>query len=411
MTAPPAAAFAFVPFSILLASVAAAQAPKVDPRVDPFTSGDPKAMEAAGIEAYAPFHWADDHTTADIERELGSEYPLRFAETRHFKIGIALPDRPWPIDKVEKKDIAEELDALAAKLPKARTRPKAVTSWLLVHLYARRLEDLYADFCKRTGWVDESPPCEGGRGHDGRASLKNGQLGQGKFLGQHGKFCVLIVSRRSDLGRYLRRYGNRDCSEPVSHHFIRSNSMLFITTPDIRSEGLGTERALYCNVAYGVVRNFVDGYRGFTYEIPAWNADGLAHWYRLRIDKKYNTIGNLDESQWELLHDADWPAKARARAESGAFSRAKDLVRWRLADCTDFHQHVMMWSRIDYLLSLGEEKFGKYLDALKGLPTTGVGADMVDEQQRKALREVYGLDEDAFDRGWLEWVKTTKKGK
>ena len=59
---------------VLLAGVLAAQKPTGDRlAVDPFTNGDPAAMAAVGIEAYAPFPWADDHSTRDIDIELGAE--------------------------------------------------------------------------------------------------------------------------------------------------------------------------------------------------------------------------------------------------------------------------------------------------------------------------------------------------
>jgi hypothetical protein len=83
------------PLVFLLAGVLAAQKPTGDRlAVDPFTNGDPAAMAAVGIEAYAPFPWADDHSTRDIDIELGAELRIRWAETRHFKIGISLPERP-----------------------------------------------------------------------------------------------------------------------------------------------------------------------------------------------------------------------------------------------------------------------------------------------------------------------------
>lgn len=378
------------------------------PADDPFTGGDPALMQAVGIEAYAPFPWADDYTTKDIVTELGEVLRIRFAETKHFRIGIALPDAPWPIDKDEKRALQQEVDALAAKLPKLKPRPKEVSSWLLLHLYAQRLEALYGDFSARIGFLE--PPAgavPGDSSADGEAPKV--ALGQGPYLGQHGKFCLLVLPRRSDLGRFLRRFCGRISDDPVSHHAVRSRSMLFVTTPDVRSKGLSTERALHCNIVYGTIVNFVQGYRGFTYEIPVWNVEGLAHWYRLRLDPKYNTIANLVETQWGLLQDADWPQKARARAEAGSFAPFETLVTWRLADCTDLHKHVMMWSRMDFLMSLGDDKLGRYLASLKSLPTTGAPRELVLAQQQRALREVYGFDDAAFDRAWVEFTKAAYK--
>lgn len=390
---------------ILFAALASAQKTPSLPTVDPYTGGDPALMAAVGIEAYAPMFWAEKHTTGDIVTELGEQAQICFAETRHFKIGIGLAARPFPIDKDEKKDLLAEFKAIGAKLPKFKPG-RRVDSWQLVHLYAQRLEALYADFCKRIGYVDEAPPCVDGKGQDGRGFDARGGLGKGPFLGQHGKFCVLMVEKRGDLARYLRRFAGRDEEEGACHHFLASNSLVLVSTPDIRTGALSTDRAMHCNVVYGMVRNFVTGLGGYTYDVPVWNVEGLAHWYRLRLDTGYNTIAGLPEPQWVLLHDADWQAKARARADTGAFAPAKELLAWDMADMRDFHKHVMVWSRVDFLMSLGDEKYGRYLKMIKGLPVVGQKSKaQILARQAEALAAVYGFDEEGFDRAWVDWVK------
>jgi hypothetical protein len=298
---------------------------------------------------------------------------------------------------------------LLAKLPKFKGKPKTVSSWLLVQLYAQRLEAAYADFCKRAGYVDDAPACTDGKGLDGRGFQGRGGLGKGPFLGQHGKFCLLILPRRSDLARYLHHWGKREAEEPVAHHFLKSNSLVYVTTTDVRTEGLSTERALHCNVLYGIVRNFVDGFQGFTYEVPVWNCEGIAHWYRLRLDEDYNSISGLAEAQWGLLTDADWRQKARARVDSGAFAPFTEMMAWRQEDCRDLHKHVMMWSRWDFLITLGEDKLRKYLVGLKGLPATGVPRETILKAQTKALYEAYGFEAADFDAAWVAWVKANYK--
>lgn len=389
--------------SAILALPASAQTEA--PEVDPFTGGDPALMAAAGIEAYAPMPWAGNHSTMDIEVELGKNRGIRWAETRHFKIGIGLPTKPLPLpaDKQERRDLAAEIKELQKILPKVRLpRRGGLDSWLLVHLYAQRLEALYADFCERTGYEDRAPAGTG-HGHDGRGFEDRGGYGTGPFLGQHGKFCLLLVQERSDLARYLRRFGGREADQGTCHHFLESNTLLFVTTPDMRTKALSTERAVHCNVVYGMVSNFVTGFSGYGYEVPVWNVEGVAHWYRRRVDPDYNSITGLPENQWSLLHDADWEAKARGRVNTGAFAPASELLRWQLSDLNDFHKHVMMWSRADFLMSLGSEKYGRYLRLLKELPTASQ-RDAVLAQQDKALREAYGFDEAGFDSAWTGWV-------
>jgi hypothetical protein len=87
------------------------------------------------------------------------------------------------------------------------------------------------------------------------------------------------------------------------------------------------------------------------------------------------------------------------------------MIQWRIQDCTDFHKHVMMWSRMDFLLAQGDEKFARYLQELKGLPTSGAKREAVLECQARALQNAYGFDLDGFDRAWLEFAKSARAGK
>jgi hypothetical protein len=379
-----------------------AQAPSA---ADPYSEGDPVLLAKAGIEALAPFPWADDHDTRDIQQELGVT-GLRWAETRHFKIGIDLKDRPLPVNQAERQDLLAEIGRLAQQLPKLKQRPKVVDSWLLVHLYAARLEALYADFAARTGWKVEAPPTPAG-GSDGRGWSERGGVGSGPYLGQHGKFCLLIVEQRSELARYLQRFAGRKTDEPAAHYFKGSTSIVYVTTPDTRWDALRTERGLYCNVVYGMAHHFAAGFHGFAFETPAWVGEGVGHWYRRRVDENYDSFASVEQSQVDLVQGTDWRRKTRARVEGDNWARAADLLVWRASDTAPFDRHVMMWSRVDYLLSLGDERFARFLTELKNLPTTGVPYDEVCRQQVLALQKAYDMDPAAFDARWCQWVRKT----
>ncbi len=389
---------------LALAGPALAAPQKADPTVDPYTGGDPELLKKVGIDLLGPFLWADDHTTLEVEQQTSAGFLIRWAETRHFKIGVGLKPRPWPEDKAERQALAEEVTELAAHLPKLRRRPKEVDSWLLLHLYARRLEALYADFQKRSGWTTEAPPTPA-KGSDSRGWQGRGGLGAGPYLGQHGKFAVLILEQKGDVERYFRRWANRNLEEPSAHHFLGTNSLVFVTTPDTRFDALKTERGLHCNVVYATVRNFVWGFRGFTYDLPTWVSEGLGHWYRRRVDEDYNSFGALATNQIDLVHGREWRSKTRARVETDVWIRSKDLLAWRAADAGRFDQHVMMWSRMDYLVELGDDKLARFLHEMKALPATGVAHERVLEHQASVLQEVYGLDEGAFDEQWCAWVR------
>jgi hypothetical protein len=153
--------------------------------------------------------------------------------------------------------------------------------------------------------------------------------------------------------------------------------------------------------------HFAAGFHGFAFDLPAWVPEGIGHWYQRRVDESYDSFPVLQLSQVDLVAGTDWRRKTRARVEAGTWAKAADLVGWRTEDTSAFDRHVMMWSRIDYLLSLGDERFAHFLTELKNLPTTGVTCEQVCSQQLVALQKAYDLDPAAFDAAWCQWVRKT----
>jgi hypothetical protein len=149
--------------------------------IDPYTDGDAKAMAAAGVVAYGPFPWADDKSTADLERVLGERHML-WLETAHFRIGSALPMQNLPAGQDQKRILSEELKQLHKKVPRVPEHPARLDPWLRLHLYAARAEGCYAWFQKLLSVTD--------------ANFGDGtQVRKGAYLGLPDKFLLLLFQK------------------------------------------------------------------------------------------------------------------------------------------------------------------------------------------------------------------------
>ena len=85
------------------------------------------------------------------------------------------------------------------------------------------------------------------------------------------------------------------------------------------------------------------------------------------------------------------------------------VVGLSIAGFTDhlYSERVQLFgkSEMDYLLTLGSQKAGKYMEVMKGLSwETGKRTADLLAQQEKALREAWNLDSDTLDRQWTAWV-------
>lgn len=364
---------------------------------DPFTEGDAEAMKALGVVGYGPFPWADFLSTTDIDKVLGENRVL-WLETAHFKIGCNLKSVTWPDDMKKRKALQDELRDLHKKLTKLPEKPKKVVPWLRLHLFAQRIERCYDDVQKLLGVTDADFPARGT------------EDGQGPYLGQTDKFLVLLFQKKSDMARYMDRFCGvqNDSAMRLVHH--KTHQMLAAVAVDA-FEGFD-DAGLYGHVAYAVVHNLLDGYKGFRYPLPLWFGEGLAHWYSRKTPSDMLNVQILDtEAVAEDEKQANWPVKVRRRAQhEGAFFKFEDMAVWNDYEKLGYQAHSQSWSRVDYLMSLDPEKVGLMVQKLKSLPPPDDGGWSFDRQNAlatKLLAELFQLDPATFDAKWREWVLKT----
>lgn len=391
------------PALLVLAGTLAAQAGvKAFPRVDPYTKNGPEALLKAGYVSFGPFRFGDDHTTAQAESALEG-VPLLWVETAHFKLGSGLPEYALGDDVEEKQRLQGELERLAARLPDVKVRIRKLDPWLRLHLFALRLEDLYARFLEEFG-IQESefphiPP-------DPEKPADKPYMGQGRFLGMSAKFTVLLFDRKSSLARYSNVFLGRALESPSSAHFQTIGSLLYLAAAEDLEGQYDNDSALTCEVLGGVAQNLALGFRGFTVRLPFPVSEGIAHWFSRQVDPRYPFYSGLDRTQIRLKDEWNWAPNVRARVEHGVFRPLEQVLGWTEASTLEWSDHVILWSYMDYLLQREDGAAGTLLRRLKE-PVPG-SEPLSDEQlaarAREAFPEATGFDLDGFDRAWAEWV-------
>ncbi len=375
------------------------------PKVDPYTKSAPEAIQKAGYVSFGPFRFGDNHTTEQVDSTLGG-IPFLWVETAHFKLGCGLPEYTIGDDKREKERLRAELERLQKKLPDLKTKLKKLDPWLRMHLYAQRLEDTYQDFQQVFGLKDldfpTAPP-------DPKVRPKGPYMGQGPYLGMPSKYTVLIFDKKSSFGRYTSVYIGRECAAPQRWCFPETGSFLFATAAEFLQGDYVNDSALACDVITGVVQNLGNGFRGYRAIMPLWFSEGLAHWFSRRFDPRYHIFSGLDPTKIRIKDESDWAPSVRARVEHEVFPKIEEMLAWSDADALEWADHLMLWSRVDYLLSREDGAAGRFLRILKE-PFAGGSAItdlMVRERSKEALAATTGADLAAFDQTWCEWVQKT----
>ena len=367
--------------------------------VDPYTKGDVELQRRAGYVSLRPFAWGEGIQGQEVIEVLGG-VDLLWAETAHFKICSSLKSYKRKPDSQENLRVEKELEQLARRMPGFKL-PKGgkLDPWLRLHLYAQRLEQLYTEFCERTGFSDAD---------FANTALVPGQ-GSGPYLGQKLKPTVLLAEKSSALGRFNRRYLKVD--EEKSYRYVLPGGSMYlgISAEAMRENGYELDTALYCALAAGVVANMLDGLRDSYWATPLWFDLGLGHWFSRRIDERFTyyasgTMRYLDDD----LHE--WQPRVRGLVDNKFPYSWRDMLGSLEWSQFNAQNHMLIWSRVDWLLQLKAGKMRAFLEPLSVPLPQGTKAEIAAIQLQRAtaaLQAGFGMTPEACEAAWSAWVLKT----
>jgi hypothetical protein len=399
--------------ALLLAAAPSAQAPKPDKtpkwRIDPYTKNDPQAMAKAGYVGYGPFVFGNvaDKIVQSSEIDARLEFTkILWVETKHFRIGLNLPEWTVPMDPETRGKIRGELEEMAKVLPGVNAKARTLDPWLRLHLTAWRLEKLYADTSALFGVKDEDFPTD-----PTKVIRQPGAryMGYGPYLGMKDKYLVFVTEKAAPFQEYMKAYVLRDSALPQRWHYKETGSLLIGFCTESDKFPLKHDTAMHCALAFNVSINLLDGFRMYAYDLPVWIREGFGHWNSRRVDGDWSSFDQNEGSVADMKVVAKWNVYCRNLLGSPKLTAFPEVLGWRDFGAIKFDDHVGVWSRVDWLMSQGPEKWQKFLFAVKGRVDENWAADQSDlvGATREALQQAYGVSVLDFDRKWAEWVKAT----
>lgn len=395
---------------LALAAAAPAQAgkDKTKARIDPYTKNEQEAMAKAGYVNFGPFRFGNiaDKPTETTQIDQSLDYvTILWVETKHFRIGVNLPQYVIPDGEVETKaKIRKELEELAKVLPHVDPKTRRLDPWLRLHMTAQRCEKLYAETSQLFGVKDEDFP-----GDPGKVVVGNRYMGYGPYLGMKDKYLVLLFEKTAPYQAYMKTYVGRDTKNPQRWHFKESSSILISFPTDDDQFPRKHDTALHCSLAFNVSQNLLDGFRYYAYDLPVWIKEGFGHWAERRIDGKWPNFDQNEGALADMKTVDRWEPLCRNLIAANKVTPFSEAVAWRDFGDIKFPDHVAVWSRMDWLISQGPEKFQKFLFGVKGRVDKQWLPDQSDlvGATRDALKDAYGVSILDFDRKWMDWVKAT----
>jgi hypothetical protein len=361
--------------------------------VDPYTKGKRELEEKLGYVRLGHGPWHKGVDTKELQMNMGG-IEMIFAETEHFRIASSLGTYKVPNNREERDKLKLELKRLKKKLGKFKPPKNELDPWLRLHLYAQRAEDQYEEFCADFG-LEEADYSK-----------------SGPVLGYPNKTLLIVCHRKSEFGRYVRNY-HESTLEYSYRTVLQRDSMVAAANQEALKEGWEMEEEmpfdsmLHNMVAHTLTSCFVDGYKDNMFSAPRWFVYGLSHSHLRRIDPHWTLFDGRksgqggDEDQW------DWEPRVYKLAKNDFFSSAEDMFAWKKFDELHQRDHMVSWSKTEFLLNEleGDKKaFLADICSASGGFSSNQSDDKLVTRQREAMQEHFGMTPDEFDQAWRKWV-------
>ena len=350
----------------------------------------------------APIEWAQGIRVSDVKETLGG-IDVLFLETPHFKIASTLETYKSPSDPKEDDKLEAELGRLKKKLARYKEPKSKLDPWMRVHLYAQRLEEIYASFQGAFGLSAADFPDP-----EARAAPDEKKLGKGPYLGLERKFTVLLVEKTSSLGRFAKRYADRE-ERPWDRFMLPGGSMfLGVSAEGLKQFGFQLDASLHCVVASEVTHNFVNGFQSSWSASPLWLECGLAHDASRNVDERFvpSVMGSPspdDPDAWK------WEPRVRGLVDNGVAIPWKESLGWKAWDDIKMQGHLVAWSRASWLLDNKPAALRTYLLAVtEALPEELPAEKLLEAtvvREDKACEKAFGKPLEALDAEWKKHVQ------
>src|SRR5262245_5674140 len=376
---------------------------------DPYTEASPAAMAKAGYVSFGPFPIGSGHDTRDVMALLGDE-PLLWIETAHFRIGCALSPLPLRGDQQWIDSTKDELKRLKVRLPKLNADTRELDPWLRTHLVAQRCEELYGELQSNLGVRDDSFPDA-----PGNRSVGNPRLffGIGPYLGNPGKFAVLIMQRVSSLARYTRTYQGRETPHPRRYFDCPAGCMIFSVAEESTNGLMKDDFALYTHLVYNLAFSLYNSYRYAAHDLPPWLVVGLAHWHGRRICPRFPAYERaVDDADHELRDFWRWDERAPGLLRNRAFEPIETLMERADPNAFGIEQHIQSWAFVDFLMTTRKIATMQFLHDMKApfheLKQQPSHAELL-ERAKTCLASSFRLDAAGLEAEWRTRLLRSRK--
>jgi len=392
------------PLLLLLALVLAAaplaaqkdKLPRNAPTNCPWCHGDPELMRAAGIYSHGGFQFGSDDT-AWVDKFFSSK-EIYWIESEHYELGLCL--QPYKVTNAEEiKKIRAELTELAEVLPDIDPKTRVLDPFLRAHLFAMRVEKMWDRFLELMQVQESTFPA-------GRSTwlLGTPYFGEGPYVGQKGKFELLVLPTASDQVTYLMKQFGLSVRRTQRWNVIDRSSLIVVT--NLSENELTTDTQLHGHVVFNMSINMLDGYKHYSYDTPCWLREGLGHFMEREVTPRFNTFDASEGSTGVRVNKEDWDDETKKLIASGKAPRLAEMTALKTYAEFDLADHYACWSMTKFMVTTNPKGYACLNDKIHGRKRPDGMPDPEDMPgvQREAISECFGMSYIQFDEAWRAWA-------
>lgn len=381
------------------------KAPRNDPANCPWCHGDPEVMEAAGIVSHGGFEFAaPPSTTITVDKHFGGK-DIYWIESAHFELGLCLG--PHKVGPDESKKVRAELTELAKVLPEVDPKIRVLEPFMRTHLYAYRVEKLWARFLELMQVKESDFP-------DGQSVwlLGTPYFGEGPYVGQKGKFELLVLPTASDqVGFLMKQFGltiKRTQRWNVTDLDREKDRGTLIVVTNVSENELYDDQKIHGHVVFNLSINLLDAFKHYTYDTPKWLLEGLAHFTEREINPRFNTYDASEGSIGVKVNKENWDVEVKQLIAAGKAPRVAELTALKTYGEFELRDHYACWSMTKFMVMTNPKGYACLNAKLHGRKRADGQHDSEDllGAQREAFGECLGMSYPQFDEAWRAWATT-----
>ena len=364
----------------------------------PWCHGDPERMKAAGIVNHGGFEFVGDMDTAGVDHHFGGR-DLFWIESQHYQLGLLLG--PQKVGTAESKKIRAELTRLAQALPDVDPKTRVLDPFLRTHLYAQRMEDLWKRFTEVMQVEDADFP-------DGKSVwlLGTPYMGEGPYLGQKGKFELLVLPTASDQVSIAQPQFGLSIRRTQRWNVVPRDTLIVLT--NLAENDLYEDEQIHGHVVFNMTINMLDAYKHYSYDTPCWIREGLAHFIERELNPRYNTFDTSEGANDKRVNKENWDVEVKQLVALDKAPRLAEMIGLRTYAEFEQRHHYACWSMTRFLIEQHAKGYAGLNGALHGRKAADGSPDAEDlvSVHRKAFQECVGLTYAQFDEAWRAWAMT-----